>query len=241
MPLPPAMHSRWRGRQRLGQRRAEAALRLHHLDRVAGLQRPACSQLEKAPPGTRRTPTRRPSSAAAQIEYERRRSSPPCGGAASGIARAGSGRCRAARPARRRTRPSRRRCRGAPRARAGDGSEVRSSSGIRWSDRLEVFEGFAAGEAAVQRLAGGGAEGRQALGVALPQRGQSTLRAWMRIGIGPSCTAACPLGGAMPYARSLRRPSSLIQSVVQAGARRVRHRHRREAGGDQRRRARSAR
>jgi hypothetical protein len=112
--------------------------------------------------------------------------------------------------------------------------EVQAAHRVRCSDRLEVFEGLAAGQAAVQRLAGGGTEGRQRSVCALPQRGQSTLpRAWMRIGCGPSCTAR-RRRRRDAVARSLRRPSALIQSVVQAGARRVRDRHRAEAGGRQR-------
>ena len=42
----------------------------------------------------------------------------------------------------------------------------------------------------------------------------------MRMGT-PACKGFTGPGGAMPYSRSLRRPVSLIQSVVQAGARRI--------------------
>jgi hypothetical protein len=53
----------------------------------------------------------------------------------------------------------------------------------------------------------------------LPQRGQATaaVRRMKRMGW-PALASTGP-GGAMPYSRSLRLPSSLIQSVVQAGAR----------------------
>jgi hypothetical protein len=120
--------------------------------------------------------------------------------------------------ARRRTRPSRRRCR--LDGLHAQGWKCSPSWSDRWSDRLEVFEGFAAVDAAVQRLAGGDAEGRQPFGLRAAAARAVDVAAWMRIRRAPSCTAV-PVGGAMPYARSLRRPSSLIQSVVQAGARRV--------------------
>jgi hypothetical protein len=84
-----------------------------------------------------------------------------------------------------------------------------------------VFKRLAAADAAVQRLAGGGAEGRQPLGLqaVAARAGDGGGRAAATRRIGTPAPASTGPGGAMPYARSLRRPSSLIQSVVQAGAR----------------------
>src|SRR5689334_6724359 len=53
----------------------------------------------------------------------------------------------------------------------------------------------------------------------LSQRGHGSASVLRRKRIGAPCSAATGPGGAMPYSRSLRRPSALIQSVVQAGAR----------------------
>ena len=54
-----------------------------------------------------------------------------------------------------------------------------------------------------------------------PQCGQRTENASIT---GPSVACAAGPGGAIPYSRSLRRPLSLIQSVVHAGASTVRTR-----------------
>ena len=66
----------------------------------------------------------------------------------------------------------------------------------------------------------------------LPQRGHATACARRPGGsAAPAAPPRLPLGGAMPYSRSLRRPSSLIQSVVQAGRALQRHARGPEAGG----------
>ena len=76
MPLPAAMPSDVTARRGV-ERHVEVPLRREHLQRVAGPSAPSWTQRENAPSGSSRTPTRNsPSSAPAQIEYERRTSSP---------------------------------------------------------------------------------------------------------------------------------------------------------------------
>ena len=131
---------------------------------ITSIASPGCSdslaQIEKRPPGTFFTATRSsPSSHPEQTEYERRSSSPPS------VAR--SARCW---PCVKRY--SSASASGSSNFRLTHSGVSRRTSATRsgWNrgvigSRLEVFEGLAAGAAAVQRLARGRAELRQALGV----------------------------------------------------------------------------
>src|SRR6478609_4315810 len=162
MPLPPTMPTCWRfACGSIGTKKRPCGA-------ITLMVSPGCSfsliQFEKVPPLTLRTPTRSsPSSTPAQIEYERRRSWPSM--------------------SLRKVRywpwvkpKASRRSMGTSKetmtASSVSGSTARTRSGWKMtlmegpSDRFEMFEGFAAAHAAVHRLAGGGAEGRQPLGVA---------------------------------------------------------------------------
>jgi hypothetical protein len=183
MPLPPAMPSTWRpsAGSTTARRSGPAAPSPRSCRRPSALVQP----VRERAAGHARTPTRSsPSSAPAQIEYERRRSCPSCWRSvrywpwveAEDVAQLG------------------RHVEGHDHRLVGVGRTMRARAGVEvqsahdgqdeWSDRLEVFEGLAAGQAAVQRLAGGGAEGRQPLGVraAAARAGDGRGPAWMRIG-----------------------------------------------------------
>ena len=88
---------------------------------------------------------------------------------------------------------------------------------------LKCSNGSPAGEAALERLAGGRAEGGEALGVRAAaaragERRDARARPTKRIGTAPS--ARDRPGRRDAVGAQLARPSALIQSVVQAGARR---------------------
>jgi hypothetical protein len=116
------------GRRPAGQRGAEAALRLHHLS-VSPAFSVSCSQVEKAPPGTRRTPTRRPRRCgadrvrAAQVLPPRGRSVRYWPGWKRKVSRSAAGTSKV-------TTHRASSVSGAPRARAGDGSAGRSSGPV---------------------------------------------------------------------------------------------------------------
>ena len=185
MPLPPAMPRWWRracGSSGTKNRPCGAMTLM-----VSPGLRCSLIQLEKTPPLTLRTPTRSsPSSTPAQIEYERRRSLPsmvvrkvrywpwvkPKTSRRSGgtwketmTASCVSGSMERTRSgwkidahgihsAQLRT------------SRADGARHVQvGSTRMVGSDRLEIFERLAAGAAAVERLAGGGTESGQPLGV----------------------------------------------------------------------------
>ena len=165
------------------ERHEEAALRRHHLDACRRPCSVSWSQVENAPPGTLRMPTRSsPSATPAQIEYERR--SLAAGDASRAASGAGPGvkrNCSAELGGHVERDDHRLVGLGADAlARAADGS------GAPWarSDRLEVLERLAAGAAAPERLAGGRAEGGEPLGVraarSAGRRASATVRGTKR-------------------------------------------------------------
>jgi hypothetical protein len=89
------------------------------------------------------------------------------------------------------------------------------------SEAFEIIEGLAAGQAAILRLAGGGAKGRQLGRIKAVTARTGHLRTGeINIIIQPWKSAREPVwrsGGAMPASFSLPGPPGVIQSVVQAG------------------------
>src|SRR5450830_250810 len=191
MPLPPAMPTWWRrdvGSMGTKKRPCGAITCT-----VSPTFRCWWIQVEKAPPLTRRTATRSsPSSTPAQIEYERRRSSP-----AMVLRRVRYWPWVKPNASRRLSGTEKETIRdsgvSASMALTGRGWNMtlmavsleswcyRNAEWTAWqpgSDRLEVLKGLAAAHAAVQRLAGGGAESPQALGLqtAAARAGQSPAR-----------------------------------------------------------------
>src|SRR5450830_706976 len=191
MPLPPAMPTWWRrdvGSMGTKKRPCGAITCT-----VSPTFRCWWIQVEKAPPLTRRTATRSsPSSTPAQIEYERRRSLP-----AMVLRRVRYLPWVKPNASRRLSGTEKETIRdsgvSASMALTGRGWNMtlmavsleswcyRNAEWTAWqpgSDRLEVLKGLAAAHAAVQRLAGGGAESTQALGLqtAAARAGQAPAR-----------------------------------------------------------------
>ena len=198
------------------QRGAEAALRLHHVEqcrRAAGVW---CSQVEKAPPGTWRTPTRKASPGAAQIEYERRNSvAVDDARAASGTGRARSGRSR---PASAGTSKVTTRASSASGRTLGHAQRVEVQAAHIGSDGLKYSKGSRQARQRYSALQAVEPKAERRSVSALPQRGQATPRGRMRTCAAPAATAAVPRAARCRRPAACARPSALIQSVVQAGA-----------------------
>ncbi len=174
--------------------------------------------------------------AGAQIEYERRSSRPStsrrrvsdCPGAkanssasSSGISKltaAASAHSRWTAATRRRWKAGRRRVRTG----GAEADAVAEAGRSGPSDLLDVLERLAAGPAAPQRLAGRGGEAGGLLGLRRAAPGAGHRGPGGRQETRGDRAAGAAPGGAMPCSASLRRPASVIQSVVHGGSRTVR-------------------